>query len=339
MASPASIIAANARRADRVAELASAARQANPTDTLDKAWSQIAAHAEPGGVAADDPISTPVTFRQAVSRWYENTPGGFDAAVESSQKALREHGVVYPHSNSPAYGMWEPQDVDKRTAVKVNWALGPFDSRGTYSNDRVLLNPAYLDAAPKGRNPTLEHELTHAMLDKTRPVGLLRGAHWQNGFQRFDRTPPGSVTLAQNPVLAERYAGGGPDALDAERRLRPLVDAENYVMQRAELDPRIAEVRRRYAFYTGQDVVTPEDAARAWDWWRANREWLEDLSTPTDTPSMTRSQFDTYNSLPEESKSIMFRRMTQVPAIMAPIAAGGAASQQEGGILDGLRDR
>lgn len=340
MASPLQAVTA-ARRAGKVAELVDEARRINPPDRFAGEWARIAESAEPGGIAASAPEPVPVTFRDAVSRWYENTPGGFDAAVENSQRALKEHGVVYPHSNSPAYGTWRAEDVDSPTQVRVNWSLGPFDARGTYraSGRDVHINPLFLDAAPKGRNPTVEHELTHSLMDKSRPSSPSEiAAHqWQNARKRFDGTTEGSVTLSRHPKLAAKYDGGGPDAPAAEQTLRALVGDERYLMQRAELDPRLAEVRRRYAFYTGRDVVTPEDAANAWEWWRTNREWLEDLSTPTDTPSMIRSQFDTYDALPESSKSIMFRRMTQVPAVLAPIAVGAAASQEQPGVLNGLR--
>jgi predicted SprT family Zn-dependent metalloprotease len=340
MATPAALAAARLGRANKVAELAEEARRLNPPDTLADARGRIAESAEPGGVAASNPEPVPVTFRQAVSRWYEAVPGGFDAAVENSQRALREHGAVYPHSNSPAYGNWSPEDVDKPTPVRVNWKLGPFDARGTYggASREVQLNPAFLDAAPKGINPVVEHELTHALLDKGRSPGLLGSEEWRNASQRFDDTAYGSATLAQNPQLAAQYSAGGPDAFLAEKRLRPLVENENYLMQRAELDPRIAEVRRRYAFYTGKDVLTPEDAAGAWEWWRANREWLEDLSTPTDLPSMMRSHFDTYDALPASSKQIMFKRMTQIPAVLAPLAIGAGAQQQQPGVLSGLTE-
>ena len=40
--------------------------------------------------------------------------------------------------------------------------------------------------------------------------------------------------------------------------------------------------------------------------------------------------------LPPESKRIMFTRMTQVPAVLAPLGVGAASSQQ--GLLDGLRE-
>lgn len=336
MASPSAIFSARPVRASRVADLAAEARRANPPNALAPAWAQIAENAEPGGVATSEPQPVPVTFRQAVSRWYENTPGGFDAAVENSQRAMKEHGSVYPRPNSPAYGHWHPDDVDAPTPVRVNWAYGPFDARGTYSGSsrEVAINPVFLDAAPKSVNPLVEHELTHALMDKRRPEGSLGRAEWQSGHERFDDTPDGSVTLSMNPKLADQYGSGGPDAMLAEKSLRPLVENEKYIMQRAELDPRIAEVRRRHAFYTGKDVLTPEDAADAWEWWRANREWLEDISTPTDWPSMMRSHFDTYDSLPPASRQIMFKRMTQVPALLAPIAVG--ASQP--GVLSGLTE-
>lgn len=342
MASPGRIAAHNAARAAKVAELAEEARKATPADLLSAKWGEIAESAEPRGVAASDPAPVPVTFRDAVSRWYENVPGGFDGAVANSQRALAEHGVVYPHSNSPAYGNWKPEDVDRPVPVRVNWGLGLLDPRGTYSGAarEVRLNPALLDSAPKGRNPTIEHEMTHAMLDMGRPTEpqAIVSHAWRNASERFDGTPQGSATLAMNPQLASQYGGAGPDAVLAEQKLRPLVENEKYVMQRAELDPRIGEVRRRYAFYTGRDVVTPEDAAHAWDWYKANRGWLEDFG-PHETPSMQHGHFDVYDALPDSSKQIMFRRMTQVPAVLAPVAAAAAAQQEQPGLLGGLNRR
>jgi len=330
--------ASSAVSPERLAELADAAKRANPPDSLAATRTMISENAEPGGVATSNPETVPVTFRQAVSRWYGNTPGGFDEAVASSQKALREHGDVYPHSNSPAYGRWNPEDVDSPTPARVNWNLGPFDARGSYSGSRrdITINPVFLEARPQAINPTIEHEVTHALMDKGRPDGPLGMEEWNNASQRFDNTPYGSASLAMQPRLAAQYNGGGPGASFAEESLRPLVEQEKYAMKRAELDPRIAEVRRRYAFYAGKDVLTPKDASDAWDWWRSNRGWLEDFTQPTDTPSMTYSQFNTYDSLPPESKQIMFKRMTQVPALLAPVAAGAAAGQQ--GLLDGLRE-
>lgn len=328
--------------AKRGAELVEESRRVNPPNALEPAWKQIAENAEPGGVPASPPEPVPVTFRQAVSRWYENTPGGFDAAVANSQRALREHGVVYPRHPSPAYGRWSPEDVDSPTPVSVNWGLGPFGARGQYRGSRrsIEINPALLDAQPKGINATVEHEMTHALLDKGRPDGPLGKHAWNVASERFDDTAYGSASLSRNPKLAAEYNSGGPGASLAEESLRPLADEEAYVMQRAELDPRIAEVRRRYAFYNGRDVVTPDDAEAAWEWWRANREWLEDISTPTETPSMTYSHFNTYDALPDSSKSVLFKRMTQVPALLAPIAAGAAAAQQQRpGVLSGLTEQ
>jgi hypothetical protein len=53
---------------------------------------------------------------------------------------------------------------------------------------------------------------------------------------------------------------------------------------------------------------------------------------------MMRSHFDTYDALPASSKQIMFKRMTQIPAVLAPLAIGAGASQQQQGVLSGLKE-
>jgi hypothetical protein len=306
-----------------------------PSSSADKAF-RILKGGEPGE------RSVKLTPRDVLSRWYENTPGGFDGAVENSQQALKKYGVVYPHSNSPAYGQWSPDAVDAPSRVAVNLELNKFDSpRGTYGAGGVKMNPAMLDAT-KARNATLEHEMTHHLMlhgqDAPDDPTLVQVQRAGNRRERFDSTPEGSITLQNNPSLALIYEKS-PFAdmrADAERALRPLVGSERYVMRRVELDPRVAEVRRRYAHHTGQDVTTPEEAEKAWDWYRTNRQHFEDLSSPHERPSMTHTQFNTYDALPPESKRIMFTRMTQVPAVLAPLGVGAASSQQ--GLLDGLRE-
>lgn len=331
--------------AGRIAELADEVRaglDASPADNLSSVWDRISETAAPPapGSAVTDPVEkVPVTFREAVSRWYENTPEGFDGAVASSQEALKKYGIVYPHSNSPAYGSWPAENVDAPAQVRIDPKLGDFGPRGNYGAGGVRINPVMVPAV-KGRNATLEHELTHHLtLHGSQPPNensLLAVQRARNVRERFDGTPDGSVTLQQNPSLALAYESGAtPDVRnDAERSLRILADNERYAMQRAELDPRIAEVRRRYAFHTGRDVTTPQQAADAWEWYKANRGRFEDLAASTERPSMVPSQFDIYDSLPPESKQIMFRRMTQVPALLAPIGIGAAG--QQGSVLDGL---
>jgi hypothetical protein len=316
-------------RAAKVAELVEESKRVNPRNTLDAAWDTLLQRSTTLNNAHVRSAPVPVTFRQAVSRWYENTPGGFDSAVENSQRALREHGLVYPTDRSSGYGAWSPSRVDLRSPVSVNWALGPMHARGTYTPETgaVHLNPLLLAASPKGRHPTLEHELTHALLGQSPRPGVRPSA--RAGASRFDDTPSGSATLSLNPKLANQYNSGGPDAYLAEKRLRSLVDDETYVMSRAELDPRVAEVRRKYAFFTGRDVASPQVAEDAWNWWRANRGWLEDISSPTELPTMARSLFDIYDALPDESKRVMFKRMTQVPAVMAPVGASLGVPERE----------
>lgn len=277
-----------------------------------------------------------VTPRKLLSRWYENVPGGFDGAVENSQKALREYGVPYPHSNDPPYGIWPKENVDSRVRVRLEptYAGNLEAPRGTYGNGVINMNPDMVPAT-KARAATLEHEATHHMLlNGLREPGepsIVTAMREANRRERFDSTPEGSSVSVQNPEAARMYTNliGTPFEAEARKAVEPLLKAERYSMARVEMDPRIAEVRRRYAYHTGKDVTNPEEAAKAWEWYKANRSSFEGLNQ-YEFPTMQPSQFNMYDSLPDESKRIMFTRMAQVPALMAPIAAGG--------LLNGLRE-
>lgn len=284
----------------------------------------------------DRSTSIMVTPRAMLTRWYKNTPGGFDEAVASSQEALAKYGIPYPHSNSPAYGRWSAEDVDTPIRVELAPHLPP-TTAGVYGNNRIGIRPGMLDAK-KARDTTLEHELTHhLLLNGSDAKSPLASQFQSNVRERFDGTVTGQPTLDIYKSLADEYLlGSTPEQrLAAENVLRGLVENEKYTMRRVELDPRIAEVRRRYAYHTGKDVTNLDEAEDAWDWYRLNRDHFEQIGGPLGMPSMTASQFDIYDSLPPASKQIMFTRMTQVPAIAAPIATGGVLS----GLISGSQER
>lgn len=103
----------------------------------------------------------------------------------------------------------------------------------------------------------------------------------------------------------------------------------HYLSTPVELDPTVAEVRRRYEFATGSPVRSIDDARKAWDWWvdtgrRADWE-------PHNRPSREAVAWNFYSRLPEDAKDILIRRMPQVFSLAAPIATGG--------LLGGLTSR
>jgi len=281
--------------------------------------------------------SLPITPREAISRWYENTPGGFDEAVRLSQKSLQD---------SPpqgAYGNWSPEHLDHPAHVMGSapgldeWTMGSA-REGVRVNDAGdgLENTIEVRKGKPGRRESvIDHEATHALLDGERLDGnspIARGLldHLAND------SPPNEVVQqtfrdADAPVWREAL-----DTHPANELIDPLT-AEllgqhaglnprfvEYLARQSEVDPRMAEIRRRYAWETGNHVKNTEDAAKAWDWWRDNQDHWH--SSQTDRPTMEKAAFGLYDIMPDDAKRRMLLRMTQVPAILGGLM--GAASQE-----------
>jgi hypothetical protein len=282
------------------------------------------------------------TFRDLVGRWYENAPGGLDAAIQSSHKALKEFRPTSSYGHWPEYAVEANIPVYKRP--QRSGVLGSYSPM----TGEVALDTALSSADELG---TLEHEATHHLLK--RPHGLIekgmtispshphiedKGPFWRQPR----RLPTLSDTFASRdndllrPLVADQYRARTPgyepgDVADDD----PAMQHARYLTSRVEIDPRLADIRRRYALQQGQDVKTPDDARAAWEWWRdAQEAWH---NAPRDRPSMTASDFALLDKMPDHAKDVLFRRMTQIPAVLAPLAIGAGAQQQQG-VLSGLKE-
>jgi len=324
MATPAQAMAA--ARAAKVAELAAAARAANPTG-----WGSVdagapsaslpqpgtahdpAPHASVWDRLADGKDALPgVTFRDAVGHHYASRPGGLNRVLVKSQEAMDKQGVPFPiWDDHFQYGRWSLRDVDTPMPVRLDPELQKIGAGGIWRNNAIGINPltAGADGPRSGRNATLEHEATHGLT--------------LSPLSRRGLTPSWSAPYQHMPFDSEFFGDG--------------ITGNEYLMRRSEIDPRLAEIRRRFASLEGRDVNTPADARDAWDWWKENQQQFN-LGGEQPMTTLYPSAFALYDSLPESSKSILFRRMTQIPAIAAPIAAG-AATQEQPSVLDGLRSK
>jgi len=298
--------------------------------------------AQIGLEAAGPPTPVVSTPRESLERWYANTDGGFDAAVESSQRALKKY------EPDTAYGGWPAENVDRKVDVKMldkrlgddlsapetGEALGFYDS----GRHNIGLNNQYRDQLR--RLGVLDHEMTHALTeghyaDQALPVGefFTKGPF----FRGPQESPvgisivPDEYTLGDNVQLLRMLKNMGLEydpsthnilgLRDGWRKeVRPaLINDAQYRASRAEIDPALAEVRRRYAWNTGQDVRTPVDAARALEWYRQNRRDIR--STGVDVPSMNPIGLELLTNPPggDQAKMRVLRRMTQVPGVLAPL--------------------
>lgn len=232
-----------------------------------------------------------------VSRWYENA-GGLDKAIDSAQQAQsRRNDSVLDGLTWPK---WKPGDVtDRKAPIKAKTGLDMdvivTHADGLYwpSNGAVWLRDGI-----QNRQSVLEHELSHG--------AFLRDESTADAMERAAKNNPSWVV-----------PHGGNESSDRA----------SYLLDPAETDVRLAEIKRHYAHHTGKLVTNPDEAKEAWSWWRSyNRNFRPDskplqpgrraqptpIERPEDTPTLFPSQFEFYDNLPDTMKKQMFHRMPEL---------------------------
>lgn len=205
-----------------------------------------------------------------VGRWYANT-GGLQAAVSASQKAQR----VNDANKLLDRDIWPqvtPEAVSRQFPVQYGTPHRA-GVHGTFNFDDNTVRTA-------GENPAsyiLDHELTHG------------------------------ATAADGRGKTVRAAGKDPS-----RSWNPAVSGERqeYLTDPTEVDARLADVKRRYAHYTGRLVDSPEEAKKAWEWWRENEgEVAPSRGAGT---SIGSEAFDLYDKMPDRQREQLFLRMPEL---------------------------
>ena len=105
------------------------------------------------------------------------------------------------------------------------------------------------------------------------------------------------------------------DAATAASERWPSIPLKAYLTEPPEVDARIAEIKRRYAHFTGRLVNTPEEAKEAWEWWRENQHKFHEGKSQQyqdNKPSLTPKTFEFYDSLPGVMKEQIFHRMPEL---------------------------
>ena len=245
-----------------------------------------------GGLLGRKPTTT---LGAQIERWYENA-GGLGKAIDAAQasQAQRDAGVL----NDKMWPKWKPSDVTERTPPIQYSDHLPADTNGfwTHSGQVWLANGNTLH-----HQATLEHELGHNAISRDRDT--------ITGQRASVKDSPASWTAPQSHNFGDdgQYAA--------------------YLMGPHETDVRLAEVKRHYAHHTGRLVDSPEEAKKAWDWYRENNLMFSptvnsNVERPGESPTMGHEQFKFYDSLPADAKKQMWHRMPELV---------------KGGLLDGLR--
>jgi hypothetical protein len=222
------------------------------------------------------------TLGDQIGRWYEPA-GGLGNAIKSAQTAQKNRdgsvldGLLWPK--------WEPADVTQRTPASITISAPSQDQAGPEGRWDSYPGSVWLKKGSAWpQQPVLEHELGH------------------NAYVRDTATLRSQEDATEKGAAGWNVPHGGTDRADFYR----------YALDPAEVDVRLAEIKRRYAFATGRLVDSPEEAQKAWDWWRSNYyESPPDKNDP-ERPTMTPGQFRIYDNLPGPMQRQMFHRMPEL---------------------------
>ena len=209
------------------------------------------------------------SLKEQIARYY-GPAGGVEGALDKAQEAQEQNPGNLNRKRWPlqtrsgverdqlvGYGNRNEGTVPDAKAYYQwphNASLGVKGLSPTHTAPGFnFINDAWDDSFEKNndRQGSLEHELTHASIlggPDGRTLGIAEGIEENEGPFSEDREYTG------------KHAIHNPSQYYNEEQLE-------YVMDPAEIDVRLAEVKRRYAQHTGIIVDTPEKAEQALKWW------------------------------------------------------------------------
>lgn len=306
--------------------------------------------------SAYDPSVQRTTLGAQIGRWYQNA-GGLNNAINKAQTAQqnRDTTVLDPK----LWSSWRPEAVtQQRQPVITSQSL--LDNRNNNKPAAGALTAAAFQTPAMPETETYT-PTTKSWFGATKPQKPVQQKYVSEPAVVMP-SPPSNKVMSQSLLEHELSHGAFPAAGEQDRDMAsafltagPARNPEqfgpdyekqqreqysnqiNYLSEPAEVDVRLAEIKRRYAHHTGNLVETPAQAQNAWDWWRQNRALMgmnrvdEDAYnqdetqlkqiapenipayTPSDLPTLNTGQFeDYYDRLPDDQKQKLFHRMPEL---------------------------
>jgi len=286
---------------------------AQPLDVIEGDFSQPLDVVRKALKAAGQGEAPVTTFRQAIAPWYANIDGGVDAAIDASVDNIRQKGLPGQYGVNDRYGAFSQSDADAPIRVISDYRFSdPLEpttvahyDRMPNGGKRIVLNH---DVVNPDSPMTIGHESTHA--------GLL-----SDPLKQLEASVPPWGVGDINTEARRAAAANIPLSGKGRKYGKGQKELTDYLFERQEVDPRLAEVRRVYALEMGRLPKTPEEFARAWNWYRVAG--LQRLQNTGYQPTMSLLAYRMYNSLPDQLKEVLFRRGVQVPSVMAAGALSG----------------
>jgi hypothetical protein len=238
-------------------------------------------------------VSGKQSLGQNISRWYDNA-GGLNKAVDSAQQAQQNRDPFT--LDQQTWPTWKPENITAKTNVTVgDKNMAPPGNAGASGTWSANTGRVWVDQDAPNSQALVEHELSHH-------------AFSQNADVRQQQTES-----ANRPASSWNTPGLAGDSA-----------RKKYLFDPAEVDVRLAEVKRRYAHHTGQLVETPQQAQDAWNWWQRNQSDLTQphgdaegndqpaMNSPEDAPTGEFFDFEYYNNLPDDQRQQLFHRMPEL---------------------------
>lgn len=243
----------------------------------------------PSLINSVQPSAAPFSARTSVSletpgkhfgRWYDKIPGGFKRVVEKAKEVSNTNRAAGSDVSGFAKRWPEMPYKNLNDPTRVNWHAMPKD---------VSIFERQTSGQTKGRGF---------------PVDLFS----------YPSSPTSRATLEHE--LTHNVFPGATDSSRRDGWLKDYVDTfRDYLLSPSEIDVRLAEIKRRFAFATGELVDTPEKAKKAIEWWKArNNQYRVDafLDKGTNAASIGSDWEDVYERLPERFKQELYKRMPEL---------------------------
>jgi hypothetical protein len=227
------------------------------------------------------------TLRKEISGDYANAPGGLEEAVELARRHLQDQG------RDRHFGTWKVEVLDEKIYASTPKVWPP----PSLARSKVATPSGHLDAVTYGVAVPLargrwmiylnskapdfsaakKHELTHATIGRLSTDDLIRPAKQVNLWRNWT----GDVSFRIEKSFWS-YAG-------------------TY----AELDPRIASVKREYARGTGRQVDTKKQAEWA-------IQWVREKHKPTSTAPRSSEDVDIIDVQERDLREAIKQRMLEL---------------------------
>lgn len=252
----------------------------------------------------------------------------------------RDDGIPLRLAPPAAPGVQQPSRLGAALGYKPTFSLG--DQIGRWYENAGGLDRA-VDSAqqsmanrdPKVLDGLLWPKWEKKGLDEKFPVSDTGGSPRSNGtffpYSRNIYLKPGvknsqavlehegshGLFLPGRSVDAQMEASKNSDRWDIPHG----DDHTAYLTDPAEVDVRLAEIKRRYAHHTGRLVDSPEEAKKAFEWWKTykmnfspslNEDRATPIERPADGPTTSDRATETYDKFPEQMKQQLFHRMPEL---------------------------